>query len=355
MRPMRRPWLAVAITLAAGRVLAGDPDVASLLFKKAKKSFAAKDYKEAETGFRRAIKEMSPYPEARLCLGETLEKLDRPREAIEEYRTCVGEINDAGAPSKWKPQLARAQQAITRLQGRHAELAKLNDAFIRKCIDFGRKRSKSDPYWARKALETALRLDPANAVARGLLETTPAGVAEEPAPEVAKPAKGESLFRRDLWDGPPEWSVTGDTIAGDVREADGRLFWLEKVWTGRYTIRGRVRLTRDGGARRAYGLMFGGDGKPPWWALVFEDSEQLVFQHWTDDEQKHLKEHLLADYDHSQWHAFEVAVDHGTVSVKLDGNEVFAMEEASRTCFDGKFSLFIQNGRVEWTDLEVVK
>lgn len=356
MRPARGFTLAVAIALTALSVRGGDPDVADLLFKKAKKAFAAKDYKEAEAGFRRALKELSPYPDARLCLAETLEKLDRPREALEEYRTCVAEINDAAAPAKWKSMMTRAQQAITRLQGRHAELAKLNDAFLRKCLDFGKKRAKSDAYWARKALETVLLLDPANEVARGLLKGMPAPEGEaEPAPEGRKPAKGGSLFRRDLWDGPPEWSVNGDTIIGDMREPDGRLFWLELVWEGRYTVRGRVRLTRDGGPRRAYGLFLGGDGKSTWWALVFDDSGQLVLDRWTERGTDHIREFLLVDHDHAKWHVLEVAVDRGSVSVKLDDKEVIALDETERTCFDGKISLFVQNARVEWKDLEVTK
>ena len=75
--------VAVAVLLAAGSVSGGDPDVADLLFKKGKKALSGKDYKEAEQCFRRAVREMSPFPDARFGLAEALEKLERPREALE--------------------------------------------------------------------------------------------------------------------------------------------------------------------------------------------------------------------------------------------------------------------------------
>ncbi|MCK6460334.1 MAG: DUF1080 domain-containing protein [Planctomycetes bacterium] len=353
MRPVRGFGLAVAVVLAAGSVLGGDADVADLLYKKAKKAFAAKDYVEAESGFRRSLKELSPNPDARFGLAESLEKLDRPREANEEYRNCVAEIDALGAPSRWKPLRSRAQQALARLQGRHAELEKLNEGFIRKCIDFGKKRTKSDPYWARKAYETVLLIDPGNDVAKGLLRALPLAEAE-PEPQSKRPAaKRESLFRRDLWDGAPEWSVDEDRITGEVRERDGKLFWLDKiVLEGSYRASGKFRRTWDGGARRAYGMFFAGDGRN-WWAIVFDDHENVVLEQWTRSEQRNVGSHLLSDFDHSAWHTLEIAVEPGHASVLLDGKEVLSHKEDDRSCFAGKICLFVQNARIEWKELEV--
>jgi tetratricopeptide (TPR) repeat protein len=342
------------MVLAAGSVSGGDPDVADLLFKKAKKAFSAKDYADAESGFRRALKELTPYPEARLGLAESLEKLERPREAIEEYRNCIAEIDAAGAPSRWKPLRSRAQQALSRLQGRHAELEKLNDAFVRKCIDFGKKRAKSDPYWARKAYETVLLLDPGNDVAKGLLKTLPLPEDAEPEPQSKRPSsKQESLFRRELWDGAPEWSVDEDRITGDVREPDGKLFWLDKiVLEGTYSASGKFRMTHDGGPRRAYGMFFAGDGRN-WWAVVFDDHEKVVLEQWTQAEQRNVGDHMLADFDHSAWHTLEIAVKPGHARILLDGKEILDREEDDRSCFAGKICLFVQNACVEWRELEV--
>jgi tetratricopeptide (TPR) repeat protein len=334
----------------------GDPDVADLLLKKAKKAFAAKSYEEAETGFRRALEEMTPLPEARLGLAEALEKLNRPREALDTYRACVAEIENEGDPAKWKAMKSRAQQALSRLQKRHAELSRLNEAFIRKCIDFGKKRAASDPLWARKAFEAVLLLDPGNEVAEGLLRKLPdAGAAPAPAPKKPSTKEG-TLFRRDIWDGAPEWSVESDTITGDVREPDGRLLWLDTIsFEGKYTFRGRLRLTRDGGVRRAYGIFFGGDGKTRWWTVVFSDNEEIVMERFEDGPPTRIDGSFLDEFDHMKWHTLEVAVEPGSARVTLDDREVFHHDKDDRGAFDGKICLFVQNACVEWKDLEVVR
>jgi tetratricopeptide (TPR) repeat protein len=349
--------LAVAIALTAGGVRGGDPDVADLLLKKAKKAFAAKSYEEAETAFRRALKEMAPFPDARLGLAESLEKLDRPREAFEEYRTCVEEIDAAGAPAKWKAFKTRAQQALSRLQGRHAELAKLNDAFIRKYIDFGKKRAKSDPLWARKAFETVLLLDPGNQVAKGLLATLPAAdPGAEPKPEAKKKGSGktETVFRRDLWSGGPEWSVDTDSITGDVRKRDGTAFWLDGIpLEGSYRVRGKYRLTYEGGDRRAYGVFFASDrDEGDWWATVVTDDERIVLEQWVGRSPTLKEESMLADFDHAAWHAFELSVEPGSVVVKLDDKERLKHEDATASR-SGILCLFVQNACIEWKELEV--
>jgi tetratricopeptide (TPR) repeat protein len=354
MRQARGGWLAVAMVLAAGSVSGGDPDVADLLFKKAKKAFAAKDYAEAESGFRRALKEMSPFPDARLGLAESLEKLARPREAIEQYRTCVDEIDAAGAPAKWKPMMTRARQALARLQGRQAELAKINDAFIRKYIDFARKRAATDPLWARKALDTVLRLDASNEVARGMLAKLPAASPPKPAEPSEPERRGPNLFRRKCWDGAPEWSVEADTITGDVPGRDGKLFWLEEEMPkGTYTIRGRFRLTRDGGDRRAYGVFFGGDGKANWWALILSQDEEIVLERFDNSVPRRVAGPGLEGFDHTAWHTLEIRVRPGDVRVRLDEREPIQHLESERTAFDGKIALFVQNACIEWKELEV--
>jgi tetratricopeptide (TPR) repeat protein len=356
VRHARGFWLAVAVMLAAGTVTGGDPDVAGLLFKKARKAFSSKDYAEAESGFRRALKELTPYPDARFGLAESLEKLDRPREAYEEYRGCVAEIDAAGAPSKWKSLRSRAQQAMSRLQERHAELAKLNDAFIRKCIDFGKKHAKSDPQWARKAFETVLLLDPGNEVAQGLLDKLPApDPSGDAKPEAKRKGGGkpETLFRRDLWSGGSEWSVDSDRITGDVRRRDGTALWLDGLpLEGRYTVRGRYKLKYDGGERRAYGIFFAGDRDAgDWWAVVATDKETIVLERWEARRPTLLAECILSDFDHTMLHNLEIAVEPGKVTVRLDGTEIIKHEDATASRA-GTICLFVQNACIEWRDLE---
>lgn len=353
MRPLRAPRLAVAVVLAAGSVLGGDPDVADLLLKKGKKAFSAKSYDEAESALRRALKEMTPFPEARLCLGETLEKLERGPEALEMFRACVKEIEQEGDPAKWRSLRTRAQQAISRLKGKQGELAKLNDTYIRKYLDLGRKWAGSNPAWARKAFETVLLLDPGNEIAKGYLKQLPADAPAPSAAEKPKPAGerfGESIVKAELWSGAEEWSVGERTIVGDTEQ--GRLFWLEEMpLSGRFSVRGRFRLTRMADRFR-YGVFLGSTGREPWWA-VFVTPNSVSLDRCEEDANRAVKETFLEDFDHKGWHTLQIDVRPGDVKVTLDGKECYEHNEADRKAFDGKICLFVQFARIEWRDLEV--
>ncbi len=355
MRPLRVPWLAVAMVFAAGSVFGGDPDVADLLYKKARKAFASKDYVEAESCFRRAIQEVSPYPEARLGLGETLEKLDRPGDAERSYRACIAEVEAAGDPSKWRATKVRAQQALARVQGPRHEITKINEAFVRRCVEFGKKRAESDPLWARKAFETVLLIDPSNEAAKGFLKKLKASAAA-PAPANPSPKGerfGEPLVRKELWEGAPEWSVASDAIVGDVR-GKGKLFWLEGIpLDGRYGIQGRFRVTRPS-ERYVYGLFFGGVSNGfTWWELVLRHNNEVELNRCLDGEAEPLKDRILTTFDHRAWHTLRVDVTPGDVKVTLDGEAIFDLTVSDRKAFDGKLCLFVQEAAVEWKDLEV--
>jgi len=357
----RRVLTAVVVVLAAGSVLGGDPDVADLLYKKAKKAFASKDFSEAEAGFRRAIQEVSPFPEARLGLAETLEKLDRSGDAERAYRACIAEIEDAGDPSKWKSTKARAQQALTRLTAPRAEIAKINEAFIRRCLDFAKKHADSEPLWARKAYETVLVVDPYNENARqGLkkLGEPAAAPAEPPTQAPAKPAPreerfGEPIIRKELWEGAPEWSVGAESIVADVN-GKGKLFWLEGIpLDGRYSVQGRFHVTRTSD-RFVYGLFFGGvsDGFT-WWEFVVRHGGEVELNHTVDGNNDMIKDRIFTSFDHGAWHTVRIDVTPGDVTVTLDGEKLFDLSVADRKAFDGKVCLFAQEAAVEWRDLGV--
>jgi hypothetical protein len=342
---------------AAGSASGGDPDVAELLLKKAKKAFSSKDYREAEHCFRRAVREMSPFPEARFGLAEALEKLDRPREALDAYRDCVGDIEANGDLAKWRSLRNRAQQAVTRLLGRSAELVKLNDAFIRECLDFAKKHASSDPQWAREAYETVLRLDPANMVAKGHLAMLPKAGAAPPVPEKPEPAGGgfgEPVLRAELWSGAPEWSVGVEAIVGDSPNA-GKLFWLEGMpLEGRFSVRGTFRVARAYD-RLGFGVFFGSEGREPWWGLFFRSTGAVSLERCEEGSNHQVRDTILDGFDVAKQHTIQLDVRPGDVVVSLDGKELFEFSAEDRKTFDGKICLYVQNGRIEWTSLEVRK
>jgi len=354
VRQSRGSLLAVAVVFAAGVVFGGDPDVADLLFKKAKKAFSSKDYTEAESCYRRAAREMSPYPEARFGLAETLEKLERPREALDAYRACLSDVEAGGDLAKWRSLKNRAQQAATRLLGRSADLVKLNDAFLKRCIDFAQQHASSDPQWAREAYETVLKLEPGNQIAKSRLAALPKAAASSPAPERPKASDkfGESLVKGELWSGAEEWSVKGDAIVGDSPNA-GKLYWLEKVpLEGRFSVRGTFRVTQALD-RLAFGVFFGSEGREPWWGLFLRGTGAISLERCEERTNHQVRDTILEKLDVSKPHTIQIDIRPGDVAVSMDGKELFDYSDADRKTFDGKFCLYVQNGRIEWTALEV--
>jgi hypothetical protein len=139
-----------------------------------------------------------------------------------------------------------------------------------------------------------------------------------------------------------------------VRGPEGKLFWLQSpVPKGPYAIRGRFRLTRDRGDRRAYGVFLGGDEKANWWALILSQDEEIVLERFKDQRPTRVAGAGLEGFDHSAWHTLEISVKPGEVKVRLDDREPIRHLEPERAAFDGKVALFAQSATIEWRDLEV--
>ena len=252
---------------------AGERDVALFLLKKAEKAYRTKDYEQAAAGFKRARVEFAPLPEAAWGLGRTLEKLEREAEAIAAYRLCVEDVGAAKKPSgKWKGLARRASSAIARLRRRFAELDRLNREFIDDCLRFGREHRKSDPRWARTAFETVgqevwiLKLDPTHKDARRHLD----GVSKSGPPAAKKSkARGTALIRGDDLEGwspgiRAPWTCAKRVVTADVAGPQGHINWVDDVtFAGRYELRVRIRVVRDGGGGRTFGLLVG-NGSDYW-------------------------------------------------------------------------------------------
>lgn len=360
---MIRPAMVLPLLLLAPRALPEDADVARFLFGKAQKSYRAKNYEEAEKLYRRALDELPTFSEAAYGLGQALEKLGRAQEAIRAYRRCIDICSGCAEPtSRQRTVATKAGRAITRLRRRFAALDKLNRDFIRRCLAFGKKYAKSDPAWARKALEAVLALDPANDVAKSYLAGLPAdGKAGPPRkPPEKKPGKtwGEPLIMPDdlsAWSPgeSDEWSVSGPIITGDVRGRDGKINWLDNLKVdGKYEVRFRFRVRRDGGARRTVGF-FIGDGKDYWWALMLDDDDSLVLLRYANGTNTPSKERALGEFDAARWHTIRIEVDRCEAKFHLDDEKMFEVFAERRQAFEGKFAFFVQNAKVEFQDLEL--
>ena len=350
-------WLALLALLVV--VEAGEHDVAQFLLQKAEKAYRAKDYEKAAIDFKRARQEFTPLPEAAWGLGQALEKLERESEAITTYRLCAEEVGAAKKPSsKWKSLARRANAAISRLRRRFAELDRLNDDFIDDCMRFGREHLESNPRWARTAFEMILKIDPTHKKARRYLDKFQK--AKTPAKKKAEASKhfGIALIRgEDLEGWSPgirePWTCAKGVVVADATGASGHINWIDDVeFSGRYDVRVRMRVTRDGGARRTFGLLVG-NGKTYWHCFFIEDDNDMILAQFNEGESRHLRDVVLRDFDPSQWNTLRLEFDRGAVTVYVNKNKLIEYGAEKREAFDGKVALFAQNGRIEFKELEI--
>lgn len=355
---MRRGWLLCLALLVTAE--AGDRDVALFLLKKAEKAYHAKDYEQAAATFKRAHAECAPLPEAAWGLGQSLEKLERPGEAIAAYRLCAEEVAEAEKPSfKWKGLARRATASVARLRRRFAELDRLNRAFISDCLKFATKHIETDPRWARTAFEIVLKLDPMHKEARRQLEKV--GPAAAPgagqSPGTGK-GWGTALIRGDDLPGwspgiRHPWTCANDVVVADVASRDGQINWVDDTeFTGQYEVRVRMRVTRSGGVGRTYGLLIG-NGKDYWHNIFIEDDNDVVLVEFDAGRIRHVKHAIPRGFDPKSWNTLRFAVNHGSISVYLNRKKLFGYDGDRRDTFDGKVGLFAQNGRIEFKELGV--
>jgi hypothetical protein len=349
--------LALVSGLAAS---AGDRDVADFLFKKAEKAYRAHRYEDAVKGYQRARAEFTPLPEAAFGLALGLEKLDREAEALAAYRTCVREVETAESPpSKWKSLARRAGYAIKRLRKRFADLDRLNRDFIDDCLAFAKKRREKSPRWARTALETVLRLDPANAEAKRLLKGVPAldPAATTKRETGPKKAWGEPLVRTDDLEGwspglCEPWSCSGGVVVADARRHDGHINWVDdRTFEGRFEIRVKVRVTDQRGDRLAFGV-FLGDAKDYWHCFLIDSDDVFVMVEADRGNNRDIKSSILSGFNSRKWHTIRIVIDRIEASVYLDDERLFTHMADRRDTFDGKVGLFAQRCRVEFRELE---
>jgi len=352
-------WLAcLVVALCVGPAGAGDRDVAEFLLKKAGKACRAKQYEQAAADFKRARAEFTPLPEAAFGLGQALERLEREAEAIAAYRLCVEEVAAEIKPSpKWKSLARRASTAIARLRRQFAELDRINQDFINDCLKFGRSHLKSDPRWARVAFETVLKLDPTHQEARRRVDKTP--VAATPANKTpSSKGWGTALIRGDDLDGwspgiRAPWSCTEGVVTADVPGRDGKINWDDETrLSGRYELRVKMRVVRNGGPGRTFGL-FLGDGSSYWHCFLIEDDNDMVLVEFREGQNRHIKDSILRRFSADKWNVLRLEIDHGEVSVYFNRKKLFDYTADDRKAFDGKIALFAQNGRIEFKELEV--
>ncbi len=353
MRPL---LLGVAIAWALGdRAVAGDRDVAELLYQKGLKASREKNFAEAESCFRRAIAEFSPYPDAVFAHGEALERLGRAAEACAAYRRCLDEIRASPPPaSKWKPLLGKAEKAVARLDKATDDLTRLDREFIDACLALARSSRETSPQAARSACEAVLALEPGNIAAKGLIE----GLAASAGAGASEGGWIDLCGADGLSDWEPgeseEWSCEDGVITGVAEARLGQLNWrADHELEGRYTLTATFRIVQEQQSA-LFGIFFGArDRMRTRMGFILTPRSVVDLSETIDEKTTLIRNHAPRNFDRKARHTMRVEVEPGRVRCLLDGVEVLSHVAKESSAFDGSPGIFVQGGRVEIRDVRL--
>ncbi len=152
-----------------GLLLAGDRDIATAHVASGEKSYKAGDYPTAKSMCERALQADNTFPAAHFLLGQTLEALNQPREALRSYQNAADFARKEGNQAL----ISRAVDAAKKLGPGLVELIQADQKLVEKLLALGDRALADEQYdTARQALSSALALQPDNEKAREGLQQT---------------------------------------------------------------------------------------------------------------------------------------------------------------------------------------
>ncbi len=350
------PIAAILIIFLLAPVEAGDRDVAELLFSKGEKAYRKRSYAQAADYFQRALAEHSPYPEAAFGLAQALEKQGKGPEALKAYLRCKDQCRALDKPTrKQKKMCDKAEKAIGKLGQGYAALEKLDAKFVKDCLVFGRKYMKSAPEWAKKALESAHEIDPANTVVVETLDRL-GGVA---GPAGSGGGLYEPLIKDDNLEGWDPGVKKGFTCSGGVVTADmptdgGITNIIRMRLEGTWSMKATFRVLEKKARLISHGLMFGRKGDGSCWGVLIDwDKSLSLVKFGADGDDTPLGFKKISSYRPERWHQIRVDVEGGKLTAYYNGEKFLEHEEEDPEAFAGMPSVFTQRGRFEFKDVGV--
>jgi tetratricopeptide (TPR) repeat protein len=344
---------AFLLLLLVGPAVQADEDIAELLFTKAEKAARGKRYEEAAGLYERALKEHSPYPEAAFGLAVALEKQGKTQEALRAFLRCRDDLAALKRPTRRQRSLGKkADRAIQKLGAGYAELDDLDAQLVKDLLAFARRYRRSDPAWAKRALETVLAIDPGNKTASDELGRL--GAVSGPADAERPFSPAISAGMHDWHPGPKDdWSLTGDLLTCDT-SGPGQLNFYKPRLEGSYSFRASFRLKGTKGSKRVFGFFFGDKGSEKSdWALIFNWAGELDLARTTEQGRHRAHSKILPSWKYDRWHTIQVDVKPGAVVCSLDGKRVFDVDGEAKDAFDGNVALYVQDAHVEIRNVEV--
>jgi tetratricopeptide (TPR) repeat protein len=149
----------LCVLLSAALAFAGDRDTAAALITSAEKALKNGDYATAKSVCERAIQSDDTYAQAHLMMGQILEAMNQPREAIKSFQAAA----DA-ARKENNPQLAqKALDSAKRIAPGLVELNQADQKLFDRLTALGEKAFAEERFdTAKQAFGSALALQPGN-------------------------------------------------------------------------------------------------------------------------------------------------------------------------------------------------
>jgi tetratricopeptide (TPR) repeat protein len=366
MGPRRR--LALAVLLAAGLAAptsahAADEELVRFLLKEGSTALEKGRTDDAIGKFRRATTEDRESPEAWAGLGQALEKKGDKPAAIAAYREVPAAMEaraKKGAPTADEQQAEkRASTRLDALAPGEVELRRIRTTYLADVLALARASVEQDPAIARRCVEAALSVAPADPAVRELSEKL--GIeARAPAPAKPSDGNGEAGPTVSRWDDLVErkafetagGAYEGTSFVHEVRDKGVIVFAEPPPENGdRYVLEMEYRIVEATAVTSHGGWVFGEKGDR--YLAAFAKADLLVLTESQGTEHKEVGRVELVPPKDSAFRRLRVAVDGRRLTISVDGRVALThtLEEGNDAA--GRVGVWTQRARVEYRRLRV--
>jgi hypothetical protein len=262
--------------------------------------------------------------------------------AVDALPTC---------PPAWAPALQRARKRLAEVDAAGAQLEQLVDRHVASLLSLAAKWLEKEPDVAHRALSAVLRLRPANAKGRDLLEKL-GRKAQEARIALFDGKSGNGWSYLDM----PVWSVEGGAIVGTA-DKDGFICQTEKHFEGDFDVvvemrileeRGRGSMAEMGGAmkdlyrRSTLGIH---DGRLVWTESETANDFREVFSATVGE--------LAHPFDPKAWNVYELRFRGSLLHAVVNG-EVVSTQPRPEGRDKGMVGLRVRNVKAAFRRVDIV-
>lgn len=353
MSPLARLCLALllpALILSAAQAVA-DRATAEYFAERGEKALRAKDWKEAEKFFRRALEEDELFLPARLGLSESLLGSGQRALAIQELRRLCGDADGvADLPTAWKSSLRKARRLLAKIDELGTELDKLLGDHLDALLKFASHWKSKDPDMAARAVTQALALKPEHKQAAALLKEI--GLGRDEGFEPLFDGKGLAGWAQMS---APQWVVVDGILRGTCPPETAYMGRTEKRFQGEYDLRMEARLVEKDGRVPHFGLVAGMTEEHQRVVLGWlKDAVSVLEYTGTKDSDElfsALPRNMVPPFSVTSWNVFELRFRKDRIHAVVNGKEVHDLRRRPER-ENGYVGLVLQDAKIEIKRIE---